>query len=256
MLLAACSGYEKVLKSSDINYKLKKANEYYDKRQYTKANTVYYSLLPVLKGTKDFEALFFRYAYSAYHLKDYLAASYHFKSFTEYFPSSKDAEEAEYMHAYCLYLMSPKPSLEQTSTAKAMEAMQSYINTHPKSKRLDEANQLMVAMRQKLETKDANAAKLYFNIGQYKAASVSYENVLETYPESSKADYYQYMMMRSFYEFAKISVKEKQEERFGNASSAYEELKATYPQSTYLTDATKLYTQVQNNINQLRNEHQ
>src|SRR5690606_39077126 len=113
LLLASCSGYEKVLKSDDISYKLSKANQYYDKGQYTRANGVYQSLLPVMKGTKDFEALYYRYAYTAFYLKDYLAASYHFKNFTDYFPSSKDAEEAEYMHAYCLYMQSPKPSLEQ-----------------------------------------------------------------------------------------------------------------------------------------------
>ena len=256
LLLASCSGYEKVLKSDDINYKLSKANQYYDKRQYTKANGVYQSLLPVMKGTKDFEALYYRYAYTSFYLKDYLAASYHFKNFTDYFPASKDAEEAEYMHGYCLYMQSPKPSLEQTNTIKAMEAMQSYINTHPKSKRVPEANNLMVSMRNKLEVKDADAAKLYYNLGHYKAASVTYQLLLQNYPESPSADYYQYMTVRSFYNYARQSIKEKQEERYGSAASAFTDLKANYPNSQYMADAEKINNQVQNNINKLRNEHQ
>jgi len=256
VLLTACSGYEKVLKSDDINYKLTKANEYYDKRQYQKANQLYESLLPVMKGTKNFEPLYFKYAYSAYYLKDFLSASYHFKNFVEYFPSSKDAEEAEYMHAASLYRLSPKATLEQTNTIKAMEAMQSYINTHPDSKRLTEANKLMDEMRLKLETKEATAAKLYYNISQYKAASVAYKSVLQNYPESPNSDYYQYMVVRSLYNYANASVTEKQEERFANTVSAYTELKDTYPNSRYILEGEKYLKQANDNINKIRNEHQ
>lgn len=256
LLLASCSGYEKVLKSDDINYKLSKANAYYDKRQYQKANGVYQNLLPVMKGTKDFEMLYFKYAYTSFYLKDYLAASYHFKNFIDYFPSSKDADEAEYMHAYCLYKESPKSNLDQTNTIKAMEAMQSYINMHPSSKRVPEANKLMLDMRSKLEVKDADAAKLYYNLGHYKAASVAYTLMLETYPESAAADFYQYMTMRSYYQYAKASIKGKQEERYGNAAAAYQELKNDYPTSKYIVEAEKLNNQIQNNINKLRHEYQ
>ena len=255
-LLSACSGYEKVVKSDDVNYKLTKANEYFDKKQYQKANAVYESLLPVMKGTKNFEALYFRYAYSSFYLKDYLSASYHFKNFVDYFPSGKDAEEAEYMHAVSLYRMSPKPTLEQTNTIKAMEAMQSYINTHPTSKRLPEANALMEEMRLKLETKDAGAAKLYFNISQYKAASIAYKSVLQQYPESPNADFYQYMIVRSLYEYAEASMEDKQQERYGNAITAYNELKESHPTSTYLSEGEKYNSQANNKINKLRNEHQ
>lgn len=254
--LAACGGYEKVLKSNDVNYKLTKANEYFDKREYQKSNSLYESLLPVMKGTKNFEPLYFRYAYSSYYLKDYLSASYHFKNFTDYFPASKDAEEAEYMHAVCLYKMSPKSSLEQTNSLKAMEAMQSYINTHPGSKRITEANGYIDIMRKKLEDKESSAAKLYYNIGQYKAAGIAYKSVIQAYPESPNSDYYQYMVIRSFYNYAKQSITEKQEERFANAANAYVELKENFPNSSYLPEAQKYYTQSNDNIKKLRNEHQ
>ncbi len=252
ILFSACSGYEKVLKSNDINYKLTKANEYFDKKQYQKANAVYESLLPILKGTKNFEPLYFRYAYTSYYLKDYLPASYHFKNFTDYFPASKDAEEAEYMHAVSLYKMSPKASLEQTNSYKAMEAMQSYINTHPKSKRLEEANNYVDALRQKLEKKDASAAKLYFDLGQFKAAGIAYKSVIQTYPDSPQGDFYQYMVVRSFFNYAEASIAGKQEERFANAANAYIELKDNFPDTKYLPEAQKFYSQANDNIQKLR----
>lgn len=254
--LSACSGYEKALKSKDVNYKLAKANEYYDKKKYQHANQLYENLLPVMKNTRNYEPLYYKYAYSFYYMKDYLSASYHFKNFTDFFPSSKDADECEFMYGLCLYKMSPKPSLDPTNTVKAMDALQSYINTHPNSKRIDEANKYIVESRSKLEAKEADAAKLYYNIGQYKAAGISYKNVMRDYPESASTDYYQYMIVKSWYLYAKSSVREKQEERYAVALNAYKELVDGYPKSKYLRDAEKYYTLADNNVKKIRNEHQ
>lgn len=254
LTLSACNGYEKVLKSSDVNYKLTKANEYYDKKHYVQANELYRDLLPVMKGTRNFEPLYYRYAYSFYYMKDYFNASYHFKNFVDFFPSSKDAEECEYMHALCLFKESPKPSLEQTNTIKAMEALQTFINIHPNSPRVAEANQYIENGRKKLEEKEAGAAKLYYNIGQHKAASIAYKSVIRSYPESPNGDLYQLMIVKSLYNYARRSITEKQEERFANVVTAYREMSESYPSSQYLKEAASYFSLADNNIKKLRNE--
>ncbi|MBA3828012.1 MAG: outer membrane protein assembly factor BamD [Taibaiella sp.] len=254
-LLSGCNGYQKILKSSDVNYKLTKANEYYNNKKWQHANELYESLLPVMKNTRNYEPLYYRYAYSFYYMKDYLAASFHFKNFVDFFPTSKDADECEYMHGVSLFKYSPKYSLDQTNTIKAMEALQSYVNTHPGSKRLPEANGYLDQCRNKLETKEADAAKLYYNISQYKAASVAYKSVLHTYPESPNAEYYQLMVEKSLYYYAKASIMEKQEERFANATTAYHDLLDAYPHSRYLTEAEKYNSLSDNYIKLIRYEH-
>lgn len=256
VLLSACSGYEKVLKSTDVNMKLERANKYYDQKKYPQANAIYESLLPVMKNTRNYEPLYYRYAYSFYHLKDYISASYHFKNFVEFFPKSKDAEECEFMHAFCLYKESPKPSLDQSYTEKTVGALQTFMNAYPQSTRGAEANRMIDDCRKRLETKAADAAKLYYNIGHYKAASTSYQEVLLEYPESPNSDKYKYMIVKSWYEYAKQSIKAKQEERYANALNAYRELKEQYPNSKYIGEGEKYYLQADNNIKKLRNEQQ
>jgi len=256
LLFGACkSAHEKVLKSTDINYKLEKANEYYDQKKWYKASAVYETLMPTFRGTKNYEQLYYRYCYAFYYQEDYLSASYQFKNFIENFPKSPLAEECEFMHATCLFKMSQKFSLDQTSTYKAMDALQTYISMHPNSKRLTEANNYIEIGRAKIEMKDANSAKLYFNIGQYKAATVAYKSLLENYPDSKSLDLYHFMIMKSFYKYASASVLAKQEERFSEAVSAYKELESITPKSSYLSEAEKYYTSAQNNIKKLRNEH-
>ncbi len=253
-LLSSCGGFEKIRKSSDVNYKLTKANEYFEKKDYTHANELYKELMPIMKSTRNYEAIFFKYAYTFYNLKDYLDGSYYFKSFTETFPASKDAEECEYMSAVCLFKYAPKASLDQTNSVKALEAMQSYVNKYPTSKRINDANGYINLSRKKLETKQATSALLYYNIAQYRAAATAYKSVMHNYPESPESDLYQFMIMKSMYKFATQSIPEKQEERFSNAISAYRELKDTYAQSKYIPEADKLFTLADENIKKIRNE--
>src|ERR1035437_8287828 len=139
-LLGSCNGFEKIRKSSDVNYKLTKANEYFDNKDYQHANELYKELMPIMKSTRNYETLFYKYAYTFYYLKDYVESSYYFKNFTEYFPAGKNAEECEYMSAVSLYKYAPKYSLDQTNTVKSLEAMQSYANRYPNSSRITEAN--------------------------------------------------------------------------------------------------------------------
>ncbi len=249
---AGCNSYEKILKSNDLNLKLSKANEYYDKEKYSQANELYGQLAPVLKGTRNYEPLYYKYAYSFYKMKEYLQASYHFKLFTDYFPASKDAEEAEFLHSLCLYKMAPKASLEQVNTVKAMEAFQSFINAYPASKHVTEANNYIDEGRVKLEAKDADAAKLYFNIGRHRAASVAYRSVMRNYPESASADFYQYMIVRSLYLYARQSIEGKQEERFSNTVTAYREMADLYPSSPYLNEAKTLSAEADASILQIK----
>ncbi|MFT4062440.1 MAG: outer membrane protein assembly factor BamD [Edaphocola sp.] len=254
--LGSCkSAFEKVLASNDIDYKFEKANELYEQNKYMKANELYENLIPSFRGKKSYEELFYRYCYSFFYQEDYLSASYQFKNFVEYFPKSSKADECEYMYAKCLYLQSPKFSLDQTNTIKAMEVLQTYINTHPGSANLKEANDYIDQCRAKIEKKDANTALLYFNIGEYKSASAAYKALIQEYPESARLDFYQLMLMRSCFKYAERSIPEKREERYAETVNGYKDFQQYTPNSPLKKDAEKLSASAQSIINQLRNEH-
>ncbi|MFK5098465.1 outer membrane protein assembly factor BamD, partial [Klebsiella pneumoniae] len=80
--------------------------------------------------------------------RDYLNAENMFKSFVENFPSSTKGEECEYMRAYCYYKQSPKIDLDQTNTTKTMGLMQAFISTHPTSKRVKDAVEIIDLCRE------------------------------------------------------------------------------------------------------------
>ena len=229
--LSCSNKLTKTLKSTDSEYKLKVAENYYAQKKYDKAQILFEDLFPVFKGTARFEDLYYKYAYTSYYLKDYSSAENLFKTFVETFPNSGKAEEADFMRAYCYYKQSPKLELDQTNTSKAIGQLQAFINNHPLSARVPEATAIIDESRHKLEDKDYNSAHLYYNLGFYKAAAICFKTLMENYPDSDKSDEYQLMVIKSYYLYAQNSVEEKQPERFDKVINECLEFNDRFPES-------------------------
>jgi outer membrane protein assembly factor BamD len=238
----------RILKNPDPAFKLRMAEQFFVKKKYGKAQQVYEDVMPYYKTGKEFEDIYYKYAYCAYYQGDYLNSENLFKSYLEIFPNSTKAEEVDYMRAYSFYRQSPKPELDQTSTVKAIGMMQTFINTHPGSTRNKEANEIIDICRGKLEVKDFKSAQLYYDVGQFRAAGVAFTTLLNTYPESQKADEYKLMIIKSYYRFAELSVEEKKVERFEQVVSECYEFTDRFPESKLKKEADEFLALSQNNI--------
>ncbi len=255
--LAGCSrskSLTKILKNPDPAYKLRIAEQFYVKKKYTKAQTIYEDIMPYYKTGKEFEDIYYKYAYCAYNQADYMNAENLFKSYLEIFPNSTKAEEVDYMRAYSYYKQSPKPELDQTNTQKAIGMMQVFINTHPGSPRIKEANEIIDKCRAKLETKDYKSAVLYYDLSQFRAAGVAFTTLLNDYPESLKADEYKLWVIKSYFRYAEMSVEEKKVERFEQVINECHEFTDRFPDSKLKKDSDNFLQQSQTNIKILKDE--
>ena len=252
--VSSCNKYNKVFKSKDYDYKLKKADQYFVNKKYRIAQQLYEEAFPVFKGSSKFEELYYKDAYCFYYMKEYRDAENLFKGFLEVFPNSPKAEEVDYLHAYCFYKQSPKVELEQVNSSKAMGMMQTFINTHPGSARIKDATEIIDKCRAKLEQKEYRAAELYYNLGQFRAAALAFAALLNSYPESAKGDEYKLKTVKSYYKFAKLSIPEKQIERYEKVVTEYDDFVDRYPESKLLKEAENFRNLSQNNIKELKNE--
>lgn len=258
VFLGACSNkFNKVMKSKDLEYKYQMAEQYYANKKYNYSQQLFEELSPYLKGSPRYEDMFYKWAYSYYNTRDYINGENLFKTFVEYFPTSAKAEECEYMRAYCFYKQSPKVELDQTPTNKTMSLMQAFINTHPTSKRVKEANEIIDICREKLEAKELKSAQLYYDLGYYKAAAIAFANVSDNYPDSKRADEYKLLVIRSYFKYAENSYEEKQKERFEKVLAEIADFKERFGDSKLLEEVTKFKTQTDiflKNINTTNNE--
>lgn len=253
-LLSCGNEFTKVMKSHDAEFKLRMAEQYYVKKSYNRAQQLFEDVMPYFKTSKEFEDLYYKYAYCAWYQEDYLNAENLFKSYLEIFPNSARAEEIDFMHAKCFYEQSPKPELDQTNTIKAMGMMQTFINTHPGSPKNKEATEIIDICRDKLETKDYKSAQLYYDLGQFRAAGVSFTQVLNNYPESPKADEYELMIIKSYFRFAELSIDEKKKERFEQVIDECNDFSDRFPDSKLKQEAEHYLNVSQTNIKNLSNE--
>ncbi len=241
LILSSCGDYNKIVKSNDYEFKLKKAVEYYDDGEYVKSGTLFKELVTIYRGTSRADRIYYYYAKSMMGQKDYLMAGHYFQSLVKEFPMSEYVEEAQFMVGYCLYLQSPKPRLDQQITQQAIDALQLYINLYPFSERVDEANRLIDEMEDKLVYKSYLSAKLYYDFEQYKAAVVALNNSLEKYPDSKYREELKYMLLKSKYLLAEKSVSDKSETRYSNALDEYFSFVDEFPESKYRKEVDKFY---------------
>lgn len=231
------SKFEKLKASNDNAKKYQAAIALYNKKDYNKALELFETLVQRYRGQAQAEDLYYYYAYTNYRLKDYTSASYHFKQFADTYPTSQRAEECNFMSAYCYYLDSPVYSLDQENTTKAIDKLQLFINLYPKSERVAEASKLIQNLRDKLERKAYENAKLYLTIGDYQAAVIDFGNVLRDYPDTKYAEEMTYLTIKAQYLYAQHSSELKQEERFTQAINFEQQFADQYPASKFMPEA-------------------
>jgi len=256
LLLSSCtSKFGQVLKSKDKEYKLKMAEQYFANKDYDKAQQLYTDLLPLYKGDPRFEDIYYKYAYTSYYQKDYENAENLFKTYGENFPNSAKVEETEFMRCMAYYKQSPKVDLDQTNTVKTMALLQAFINTHPDSKRITDANDIIDICRKKLELKQFNNAQLYYNLGYYKSAGVAFSVLIDDFPDSDNSDSYALNSIKSYYKYAEMSVVDKQPERFEKVINDANDFDQRFPGSKLLTDVDDFKTRSENYLKKLQTQN-
>lgn len=241
IILSSCSEYTKLLKNPNVQEKYTGAKKYYEEGEYDKALSLFDELGTIMRGTKESENIHFYIANCHFELKDYYFANYYYKNFAKTYPNSKRAEDAAFKSAYCSYLNSPKSSLDQSETEKALDEFQLFLNKYPYTDLKDSTNTMIDELRLKLERKAFDNAKLYYLTENYKSATVALENMLRDFPDSPHREEIEFLVVKSSYLLAINSVESKKEDRLNNTIENYHKFVDSHSDSKYIKDAEKYY---------------
>ena len=133
-----------------------------------------------------------------------------------------------------------------------MDAMQNFLNQYTDSKFKDRAAEVITISRQKLEEKGYENARQYLRLRMYKAAVISFDNFKKNFPDSHYLEELAYLKVLSQYRFAEQSFKNLQIDRYTLVVEYHKELVDNFPESKYLKEAEKLYSDSLNKLNQLK----
>lgn len=245
MLLAGCAKeFNAVYKSKDYGYRYEYAKEQYLAGNYQRASLILGDMVTLLKGTDRGEECMFLYGMATYDGKDYESAAEIFKKYYTSYPKGIYAEQAAYNIGECLYAMVPDPRLDQTPTYQAIKAYQDFMDVFSDSPYKSVAEQKLYELQDKLVYKELINARLYYNLGtyfgnyssgsegnNYEACIVTAQNAIKDYPFTSLREEFAVLIMKSKYELALHSVKEKQASRFQDAEDECYGFINEYPDS-------------------------
>jgi outer membrane protein assembly factor BamD len=255
VLFGSCSKFSKLQKAGTLEQKYEAALEYYKKADYYHAGLLFEEVTPLLNGkdARQAELAQFYNAYCNYHQGLYNMSQFLFKNFYDTYQRSEYAPEAFYMYAYSLYRDSPHFELDQTSTLTAISALQDFINTYPESPFREECTKLILELRDKLERKAYEKAKLYYktseaNIANYRSSVIAISNFERDFPNSKYTEELAYLRVVAEYNLAKLSFQEKQKERFEETNKFYLMFIDKFPQSKYLKQAERFYENTQKEL--------
>ncbi len=84
-------------------------------------------------------------------------------------------------------MLSPKSTLDQQYSKKAIEEMQTFVETYPADPHVSDANVKIKELTERLAKKEYDTARLYVTMDYYRAALMSFDEVIEKYHDTEFA---------------------------------------------------------------------
>ncbi|MEP0133818.1 MAG: outer membrane protein assembly factor BamD [Eudoraea sp.] len=254
-VLNSCGEYQKVLKKPNTKAKYELAEKLYDEGDFKKANRLLEQIAPGYVGKPQGERVMFFFANSYFEIKDYNFAGYQFERFLKSYPKSDKASEAAFLGAKSYYMLSPKFSVDQTDTDKALTKLQLFINLYPESEYFAEANIMAKELTTKKERKAFEVAKQFTKLGKsyildYSVSAIaSLDNFISDHPGSIYYEDALYLKIEATTNLALNSTENRKKERLDDARMAYNNLFKYFPETKYKEVANDLIEKVDEQLN-------
>ncbi|MEZ4998426.1 MAG: outer membrane protein assembly factor BamD [Bacteroidales bacterium] len=241
LIATSCGEYEKLLKSTDFELKKQKVYDYFDDGKYTRSIELLSQILPRYRATDEAEQLNWINAQAHFRIRDYMMAGQYYQNFADTYPGSNNAEEASYLAALCEYYQSPRPELDQTNTRAAIESFTIFMQRYPTSTRTEDCKARVLELQEKLVEKSYLSARLYYDLGEYRAATVSLANSLKEYPDTRYREELMFLKLDALYLYAVNSVPERRVERYQTTLDEYYSFIEEFPQSKFSKDVARIF---------------
>ena len=111
-----------------------------------------------------------------------------FQKILDDYPTSTFVDKAKFEVADCAYKASLKPAYDAEPTAKAIKAFEDFSRENRDRSLSKEADKTIQRLKDRAAEKSLLTAQFYEKQGRYQAAIIYYQDVIDTYPESSYVD--------------------------------------------------------------------
>lgn len=232
-----CSSSKSTINTDDRQKAFEIAKRKFDRKDYVEAIEDLSLLKIRFQGTDISDKVQFYIAESYFYQKEYFLAEFEYKLFMRDNSSSPLYPEARYKLGMTYYYLSPKYSLDQEYTKKAITEFLEYLEQFPHDKNVYDAEKKLKELRNKLAYKEYVIAENYLNNGNNRSASIYFLSVYDNYLESDWAD-------DAMVGHAEALVNGK---KYDDANKVLEKFYKLFPKSTLKSKADNLILKIKEN---------
>jgi len=195
-LLLAC-GSSKIRSDLPAEKRMEIAIEMFEKRDYLDARTQFRILTLSHGGSTIADKAQYYYAECHFYLKEYILSANEYERLIKVYPNSDYVDDAKYKLGLSYFELSPKYSLDQEYTYKAIKEFQEFLEDYYDSPLVKDVEAKLQECRDKLAHKVYSAAVQYRKMGYHQAALRYFTMVLERHYDSAYAPEAQYGVAES-----------------------------------------------------------
>ncbi len=174
-----------------------------------------------------------------YAREEFLLASEEYQSLKRLMASSPLVPKAQHRIAMCYYRLSPKSTLDQTYTRKAIEEFQSFIEDYRTDSLVTDAELKIKELNTRLAQKLYETAELYVKLDYLRSATLYYDLIVEKYHDSEFAE-------PALLNKAKLLFQRK---KYQDAKGEIEKFIDRYPKSQLRNEAESLLSSIKDELN-------
>jgi outer membrane protein assembly factor BamD len=198
------------------------------------------------QGSKVADSAQFYLAESRFIREEYILAAFEYDILISSMSSSIFVPRARFERATCYYNLSPKSSLDQNYTRKAIDEYQEFLEYHSTDTLASLAGQRINELNTKLAKKDYENGITYMHMDYYKAAMYYFDQVLDKYHDTQYAE-------PSMLKKAEALLNRK---KFADAKETIDKFFVKYPESTLKSDASRMRTEIETKLSEDKAEKQ
>ncbi len=242
---ASCTEFQKVLKSTNPEFKYDKAVDYYSQKKYSHAISLFEDIAVYYRNDERSELILNFLAKAHMKKKQFYTAKNYYETYIKTFPNGRFIQEAKFMVGYCDYKNIPDIQLDQEITKEAIKEFQIFTEEYPEAKRTIEASEILDELYNRLAEKQLLNANLYYNLGlylgnNYLSAVIVAENALKLYPSNKFREDFLILILRAKYEQAVYSTERLKKKRYQETIDEYYSYINEFPNGKYSKEANKI----------------
>lgn len=210
LILSGCSSGEST-KSMTAEERFSHAKMLFDKGNYLDAVNEFTVITLQYQGSTSAADAQYYLGECRFEREEYMLAAFEYTVVKRNYPASPRVPDALYKLALAYYKLSPKSSLDQQYTKRALDEFQSFVEYYPSHTMAVDAEARIKELNTRMAKKTYETARLYAIMEYYRAALFYFDDVIEKYHDTDYAplayiDKVDLLVSRDRYKDASVAV--------------------------------------------------